>query len=174
MASAPLPPARGTAPYRIELVCLGNICRSPMADVVLTARLTEAGLDDRVQVRSSGTAGWHVGKPMDQRSAATLESAGYDASRHRARQLDLDDLAQLDLVLVMDRSNLDDVVSTRSDPEQRVRLFRSLDPIDPDGEVPDPYYGGDAGFQEVLAMIDRTVNQLVARLLELLPPRTPR
>ena len=174
MASAPLPPARGTAPYRIELVCLGNICRSPMADVVLTARLTEAGLDDRVQVRSSGTAGWHVGKPMDQRSAATLESAGYDASRHRARQLDLDDLAQLDLVLVMGRSILDDVVSTRSDPEQRVRLFRSLDPIDPDGEVPDPYYGGDAGFQEVLAMIDRTVNQLVARLLELLPPRTPR
>ena len=173
MATSPLPPPRGPAPYRIELVCLGNICRSPMADVVLTAKIAEAGLDDRVEVRSSGTAGWHIGKTMDPRSAATLESAGYDASRHRARQFDRADLDRLDLVLVMDRSNLADVGQTGPDPDERVRLFRSLDPIEPDGEVPDPYYGGDAGFQEVLAMIDRTVTHLVARLLEQLPAKDP-
>ena len=81
-----LPEAQVPGRYRIELVCLGNICRSPMAHVVLEARLAEAGLDDRVEVTSSGTGDWHVGKPMDRRAAATLTAAGYDATRHRARQ----------------------------------------------------------------------------------------
>ncbi|WP_372727766.1 low molecular weight protein-tyrosine-phosphatase [Nocardioides sp.] len=169
-----LPAPRGDG-YRIELVCLGNICRSPMADVVLSAAVGAAGLDDRVAVRSSGTAGWHVGKAMDPRSAATLTAAGYDAEQHRARQFDPADLAHLDLVLVMDASNLADVVSTTraragGDPgaDGRVRLFRDFDPVEPGGEVPDPYYGGDAGFEEVLAMVDRTVHQLVLRLTDLL------
>ena len=76
-----LPAPRQHGRYRIALVCLGNICRSPMAHVVLESRLADAGLDDRVEVASSGTGGWHVGKPMDSRAAASLTAAGYDAEQ---------------------------------------------------------------------------------------------
>ncbi len=85
MAERVLPPARRPGRYHLAVVCLGNICRSPMADVVLAERLADAGLNDRVSVGSSGTGGWHVGDPMDRRAAATLTAAGYDATRHRAR-----------------------------------------------------------------------------------------
>ena len=159
--------------YRVALVCLGNICRSPMAHVVLEARLADAGLDDRVTVTSSGTGGWHVGDPMDRRAAATLTAAGYDAGRHRARQFEPASHAELDLVLAMDEQNLADLVSTRStddgptdDGDRRVRLFRDFDPREPGGEVPDPYYGGPDGFEEVLGMVERTA----ASLVELLAP----
>ncbi len=167
---ARLPAPRQPGSYRIALVCLGNICRSPMAHVVLAARLAEAGLDDRVEVTSSGTAGWHVGRPMDERAAATLTAAGYDATRHRARQFDPARLDQLDLVLAMDAANLAELVgdSGRGPGNGRVRLFRDFDPDDPGGEVPDPYYGGVSGFEEVLAMVERTTAVIVAGLPQLL------
>ncbi len=152
-----LPPARTPGDYRIELVCLGNICRSPTAHVVLEARLADAGLD-HVTVTSSGTGDWHVGNPMDRRAAATLTAAGYDASRHRARQHDADSGA--DLVLAMDAQNLADL----GGPSDRVRLFRDFDPVERGGDVPDPYYGGHSGFEEVLAMVDRTAAALVDEL----------
>jgi len=157
-----LPAPRTPGHYRIALVCLGNICRSPMADVVLSARVEEAGLAAAVEVASCGTGGWHVGDPMDQRAAATLTGAGYDASRHRARQFDPTWLDEHDLVLAMDRSNLADVSPTAG--TERVRLFRDFDPVDPGGEVPDPYYGGPAGFEEVLTMVERTAAAIVALL----------
>ena len=164
-----LPAARTPGRYRVALVCLGNICRSPMADVVLSARVEEAGLAALVEVASCGTGGWHVGDPMDPRAAATLTGAGYDASRHRARQFDTTWLDDNDLVLAMDRSNLADVVSTSSTTDtasttDRVRLFRDFDPVDTGGEVPDPYYGGHAGFEEVLTMVERTAAAIVALL----------
>ena len=158
-----LPSPRTPGSYRIELVCLGNICRSPTAHVVLESRLADAGLDDRVEVTSSGTGGWHVGNPMDDRAAATLDAAGYDPTRHRARQYDARPEAY-DVVLVMDGSNLADV-GGRTD---RVGLFRDLDPVDPGAEVPDPYYGGADGFEEVLAMVERTSDAIVAALQPLL------
>ena len=153
-----LPPARRPGEYRIALVCLGNICRSPMAHVVLEARLADAGLDDRVSVTSSGTGDWHVGHPMDRRAAATLTTAGYDATRHRARQWAGNDDA--DLVLAMDAQNLADI----GGPSDRVMAFRTFDPAEPGGDVPDPYYGGDAGFEEVLSMVDRTSASLVEQV----------
>ncbi len=159
-----LPPPRTPGSYRIELVCLGNICRSPTAHVVLESRLTDAGLDDRVEVTSSGTGGWHVGNPMDDRAAATLDAAGYDPTRHRARQYDDARPESYDVVLVMDGANLADV-GGRTD---RVGLFRDLDPVDPGAEVPDPYYGGADGFEEVLAMVERTSDAIVAALQPLL------
>jgi protein-tyrosine phosphatase len=161
-----LPPARTPGSYAVALVCLGNICRSPMADVVLQERLVRAGLDDRVSVASCGTGDWHVGHPMDPRAAATLEAAGYDPTRHRAQTLDASWFERFDLVLAMDGSNLADVRALRGstpDPD-RAMLFRSLDPVDPGSEVPDPYYGGDAGFEEVLAMVERTTDALVRGL----------
>lgn len=155
-----LPRPRTAGAYRIALVCLGNICRSPMAHVVLESRLADAGLDDRVEVASSGTGGWHVGDPMDQRAAATLTAADYDPTRHRAQQYDAAWPESYDLVLVMDAANLSDV-GGRTD---RVGMFRDFDPADPGEDVPDPYYGGDEGFEGVLAMVERTSDALVTAL----------
>lgn len=153
-----LPSPREPGCYRIALVCLGNICRSPMAHVVLEARLAAADLADVVTVTSSGTGGWHEGKPMDERAAATLTGAGYDASRHRARTFDASWHDDHDLVLVMDEANLSDV----GGPGERVGMFRDFDPDEPGAEVPDPYYGGAVGFEEVLGMVERTSSALVS------------
>jgi protein-tyrosine phosphatase len=155
-----LPAPREAGRYSISLVCLGNICRSPMADVILETKLAAAGLADRVQVSSSGTGGWHVGSPMDERAAATLAGAGYDPTRHRARQYDHTGRSRYDLLLAMDANNLADI-GGRSD---RVRLFRDFDPVDPGADVPDPYYGGPAGFEEVLSMVERTTAAIVDAL----------
>jgi protein-tyrosine phosphatase len=155
-----LPPPRTPGRYAISLVCLGNICRSPTAHVVLEARLAEAGLDDRVSVRSSGTGDWHVGRPMDTRAAATLERAGYDASRHRAQQYDDVWAGEDDLVLAMDDDNLADL-GGRTD---RLMLFRDFDPVGTGEDVPDPYYGGADGFHDVLTIVERTSDALVAAL----------
>lgn len=162
----PLPSPRVPGHYAVALICLGNICRSPTAQVVLEQRLVDAGLDDRVTVRSGGTGDWHVGDPMDRRAAATLSAGGYDASRHRARQYDDSWSEEHDLVLAMDLDNLADL-GGRS---ERVGMFRDFDPVDPGGEVPDPYYGGADGFAEVLTMVERTSEALVAELAALLGP----
>jgi protein-tyrosine phosphatase len=174
-----LPPAREPGRYRIAVVCLGNICRSPVADVVLTSLVADAGLGDQVEIRSSGTGAWHVGEAMDRRAAGTLTTAGYDPSRHGAKKFDPGSLADLDLVLAMDGANLADIrasvaalgdgavppgATTGGGDADRIRLFREFDPVEPGGEVPDPYYGGHAGFEEVLTMVERTAAAIVAEL----------
>jgi len=137
----------------VVFVCSGNICRSPIAEKVFAAELERAGLADGVRVTSAGTGGWHVGDPADGRAAAVLRAAGYP-SDHRARQVDAEALGA-DLIVALDdthRRALCDVGASR------VRLLRSFDPTAPEGaEVPDPYYGGDDGFDEVLAMIQAAV-----------------
>ena len=158
-------------PYRVAVVCLGNICRSPMADVVVNDRLEAAGLDDRVEVVSAGTGGWHVGGPMDRRAAALLTTHGYDATRHRAQQIEADWFDDVDLVLAMDADNFADLVAMG--PADRVRMFRDFDPrvgAAGDRDVPDPYFGGDDGFEEVLAMVERTADALVPVLSRLVDP----
>jgi protein-tyrosine phosphatase len=162
-----LPPAsrRTGAPYRIAVVCLGNICRSPMADVVLNDRLQRAELAEAVEVISAGTGHWHVGGPMDDRAAALLTRHGYDATRHRARQFDPSWFDDVDLVLAMDSANYADV--TRLGPATSVRMFRDFDPLAEeagDRDVPDPYFGGDDGFEAVLEIIERTSDALVQAL----------
>jgi low molecular weight protein-tyrosine phosphatase len=170
MTPPPLPaPRRSGTPYRIALVCLGNICRSPIADVVLNHRLASAGLDGDVEVVSAGTGDWHVGNPMDRRAAALLTSHGYDASRHRAQLFEAHWFEEQDLVLAMDESNAADLRAefgdTLDDPA-RLKLFREFDPRAHDGdrEVPDPYYGGDDGFATVLAIVERTCDEIVFAL----------
>lgn len=154
--------------YRIALVCLGNICRSPIAEVVLTARLEEAGLADEVEVVSAGTGDWHVGDPMDRRAAAVLTAHGYDASRHRAQQVGTAGLDRADLVLAMDVDNHADLLALTELglSADKLRMFRDYDPraTDADRDVPDPYYGGDDGFDTVLALVERTATGLVAAL----------
>jgi protein-tyrosine phosphatase len=156
-------------PFRIALVCLGNICRSPTADVVLNRLLDEAGLDD-VVAESCGTAGWHVGERMDPRTAAVLADAGYDPSRHRARQFG-SSWFDHDLILTMDADNHRDVLAVLpAERHDRVRLFRSFDPqVDGSGsvpDVPDPWYGGSQGFLDVLEIVERTCAGIVAHLTD--------
>jgi protein-tyrosine phosphatase len=159
-----------------------------MAAVVLGRQVEKAGLAQRVRITSCGTGDWHVGQPMDRRAAATLMAADYDPSAHRARQFDPSWVQDNDLVLAMDAHNLADVIALDADPDTsaaqgRTRLFRDFDPVDPGGDVPDPYYGGPAGFEEVLEMVERTSAALVSALQrepslagrpELDDPTTPR
>jgi len=158
--------------YRVALVCLGNICRSPIAHIVLEEHLARAGLDQQVEVVSSGTGGWHDGEPMDRRAASVLRDAGYDPSRHRARTFSIDWYAENDLLLAMDHSNRADMIalSPTVAQEAQVRMFREFDPeaSEGDDEVPDPWYGGSDGFRDVLAMIERTTDELVDRLPQLM------
>jgi protein-tyrosine phosphatase len=168
-----LPPQRRTgAPYRVAVVCLGNICRSPMADVVLNDRIRERGLEGTIEVVSAGTGDWHVGGPMDRRAAALLTSHGYDASTHRAQQFGVHWFDEVDLVLAMDADNYTDIVALG--PAAQVRMFRDFDPTiadgDQDRDVPDPYYGGDDGFEQVLAMVERTADAVVDAVASHLSP----
>jgi protein-tyrosine phosphatase len=158
-----LPAPVGT-PYRIAFVCLGNICRSPMAEVIMASLVEGAGLAAKVEVTSCGTGDWHMGDPIDPRAAAELQAAGYDSSAHRAKQFDASWLGK-DLVLAMDAKNLNDITDGRG-ADDRIRMFRSFDPLaGPDDlEVPDPFYGGDEGFAEVIAMVERTCRRLVTEL----------
>jgi protein-tyrosine phosphatase len=141
-----------------------------MADVVLSQRVDDTGLAGRVSVASCGTGGWHVGGPMDERAAAVLRANDYDPSGHRAQQFSPTWLESHDLVLAMDSSNLADlrrVEAQQAIEPDRVRLFGDFDPVEPGGEVPDPYYGGPQGFEEVLAMVERTCAVLVSALQQL-------
>lgn len=153
--------------HTIAMVCLGNICRSPIAEVVLSAKLAAAGLGDDVSVDSAGTGRWHVGEPIDPRAAAMLDEHGYDPQQHRARQFSADWFDTHDLVLAMDRSNLDELerISRSADDLGKISMFRSFDP-DATGslDVPDPWYGGRADFENVLALVERTTDALVDEL----------
>jgi protein-tyrosine phosphatase len=162
------PPRRPGQPYRVCLVCLGNICRSPMAESVLRARLARAGLGGAVEVDSAGTGDWHVGNRMDSRARAELARRGYDGTLHRARQIAPSWLAERDLVLAMDRQNLADLRRMAGDDpagRDRIRLLRSFDPRSgPDAEVPDPYYGEGASFGMVLDLVEAAADGLAAEL----------
>jgi protein-tyrosine phosphatase len=164
-------PAPTGSPYRIGFVCLGNICRSPMADVILSEMVASAGLGGLgglVDVASCGTGDWHIGHPMDPRAAAQLESAGYDPSTHRAQQFAASWLDR-DLLLAMDAKNLADLTAAGGTSD-RVRMFRSFDPLLPadagpgDLDVPDPYYGAEDGFVEVIGIVERTCRSILAEL----------
>lgn len=158
--------------YRIAVVCLGNICRSPMAHVVLESRLEAAGLSDRVEVVSAGTGGWHTGEAMDKRAATILGEAGYDPSRHVARKFTIDWYAENDLLLAMDESNYADMADLSPSVASlaKLRMFRDFDPeaTETDNEVPDPWYGELDGYRLVLTMVERTVDNLVKQLPDLI------
>ena len=143
-------------------ICSGNICRSPMAEKVFATELEKAGLADRVVVSSAGTGPWHAGEPADERAAEVLRRHGYPAD-HVARQVNPNHL-EADLLLAAGADHvaaLTRVLGTREAAE-RVRLLRSFDPAAPEGaEVPDPYYGGDNGFDDVLAMVEATMPGLL-------------
>ncbi|WP_020577964.1 low molecular weight protein-tyrosine-phosphatase [Actinopolymorpha alba] len=171
----PLPRAASPAPYHISMICLGNICRSPIAEVVFRQRLVDADLATAVVVDSAGLGGWHVGQPMDPRSQAVLREAGYaegEVRRHRAQQIERDWFASRDLVLAMDGSNLDGLRSLApAGDAARIALFGTYGGNI--GEIPDPYYGGPEGFAHVLRLVERAAAGLASDLAELLGSSRP-
>ena len=150
---------------RVLAVCLGNICRSPAAEAAIAEAAAEAGVD--IEVDSAGTGAYHIGEPPDERMRRAGSKAGLSIAG-RARQFDRADFDRFDLIVVMDRANLRDVLAQAPDDEaaDRVRLFRSFDPdADPiDLDVPDPYYGGADGFAEVVDLVRRAAAGLVAEV----------
>jgi protein-tyrosine phosphatase len=178
MASSPpaeLPSPRDPdAPYRVCLVCLGNICRSPMAETVLRAELSRAGLDGVVVVDSAGTGDWHIGGRMDPGARAALARRGYDGSEHRARQFEAPWLAQRDLVLAMDRRNLADLRRMAKHGEaDRIRLFGEVGGLTQTGagDIPDPWGGGPEEFGHVLDLLGAAAPVIARRLSRLLETR---
>lgn len=141
--------------YRICFVCLGNICRSPIAEAVMQSLLVERGLSDRVALSSAGTGDWHIGECADERAVAVLARHGYDASQHRAKQFTREAYDDCDLVIAMDSANVSTLRRLAPDGDaDKVRLLREFDSSATDSDVPDPYYGGPEGFDEVLAMVE--------------------
>lgn len=138
-----------------------------MAHVVFARKLDKAGLASRVSVDSSGTGDWHIGEQMDRRAAATLKAAGYDPSRHRSRLFESDWYDNHDLILVMDDMNRADVLRLAPvvDDHDRVMMFRAFDPeAEADLVLPDPWYGGQSGFEDVLDTVERTTDALIDAL----------
>jgi protein-tyrosine phosphatase len=148
---------------RICFVCLGNICRSPTAEGVMRSLIETAGLTARITLDSAGTGGYHVGEKSDSRTRTAAKKRGYDLD-HRAWQFTQKDFSRFDLVLAMDGSNLSCLnAMVRGGVRRDVRLFRSFDPTAEEGaEVPDPWYGGDEGFEEVIDQCERACAGLLA------------
>ena len=155
------------------MVCLGNICRSPMAEALIRAEADRAGLAGRVRVESAGTGDWHAGEPMDSSARAELARHGHDGSAHRARQIAPDWLGRFDLILASDQRNLRALLQMargRTDLTGRIRLLRDFDQKAPGGsEVPDPYGGTAEEFAGAYELIDAAARGLTEQLARLLP-----
>ncbi|MBI5106205.1 MAG: low molecular weight phosphotyrosine protein phosphatase [Solirubrobacterales bacterium] len=152
---------------RILFVCMGNICRSPTAEGVMRHVLREEGLEDRIHVDSAGTGDWHVGEPPDRRSAAAARARGITLEG-AARQVTPEDFESFDLLLAADRQNLAHLrAMAPPGTEEKVRLLREFDDGSagaPDLDVPDPYFGGERGFEEVLDLVEAACRGLAGRL----------
>jgi protein-tyrosine phosphatase len=168
------PPLQPFGTYKICLVCLGNICRSPMAEVVLREVLARSALAGAVSVQSAGTGDWHVGERMFGPARAELERRGYDASAHRARQIQPSWLGEYDLVVAMDRANLASLHRMAPDAGTagRIRLLRTFDSALPaddpyDGEVPDPFGGSPDDYALAFDLVLAATTGLAGKLAEL-------
>lgn len=155
-----------TDPFRVIFVCTGNICRSPMAEVVLRALAAQRGLAARLLSRSAGTGDWHLGERADQRTLQALSRQGYDGSMHRAKQFSAASFAENDLIVALDRTHerILRAWAPTADDKGKVMLLRAFEPHAPSMDVPDPYYAGEAMFDSVLAMIESATRGLFSQL----------
>jgi protein-tyrosine phosphatase len=151
---------------RILFVCMGNICRSPTAEGVMRSLLLEAGLQERIEVDSAGTGGWHAGDPPDARATEAARARGI-ALAGAARQVGPEDFERFDMLVAMDRENLRDLLAMAPDEDaaEKVRLLREFDAAAAgDLDVPDPYYGGARGFERVLDLVTAACRGLIDEL----------
>jgi protein-tyrosine phosphatase len=148
-------------------VCLGNICRSPSAEAVMRGIAAREAPELGIEVDSAGTAGYHLGEPPDERSQEAARRRGYDMALLRARIVEPEDFERFDLILAMDQSNLA-ALRRRAPPaaRERVRLFLEFAPDQGTTDVPDPYYGGAAGFEQVLDLVEAAARGLITHLRE--------
>ena len=144
------------------MVCLGNICRSPLAEGILQAK----AVDFPMYVDSAGTASFHIGNPPDPRSIAVARKNNIDISRQRCRQFRLEDFEDFDKIFAMDFSNYDDILRMAPNDKARSKVVLLLDILDePIQEVPDPYYGGPDGFDHVFELIERACDRIYRDLI---------
>jgi protein-tyrosine phosphatase len=153
-------------PIRILFVCLGNICRSPLAEAVFRHKVRDRGVEDRFEIDSAGTSGYHNGAPPDPRSTETARRRGVELAG-QSRQLSAPDLRRFDYVVAMDEENLREIraLEAASGGSARIHRLREWDPEAPGGDVPDPYYGGPSGFDDVHDIVDRSCDALLDHLL---------
>ncbi|MDG4548868.1 MAG: low molecular weight phosphotyrosine protein phosphatase [Candidatus Contendobacter sp.] len=153
---------------KVLFVCMGNICRSPMAEGAFRRLLERVELAEHVFVDSAGTHSYHIGSPPDPRSQATALSRGVSLRHLRARQVTTADLVEFDYVLAMDRDNFDHLLALGKEPEarRRIRLFLDFAPNLPEREVPDPYYGGSGGFERVMDLVEEAARGLLIDIRE--------
>jgi protein-tyrosine phosphatase len=152
---------------RVLMVCMGNICRSPMAHGVFAKRLRDTGLEHVVEVDSAGTHGYHAGEPPDRRAQVTARSRGYELSDLRARRLQEQDFHEFDYILVMDQENLSHAQSLQpEDGKARLHRFLEFAATRSEREVPDPYYGGAQGFEKVLDLVEDAAEGFLSHLRE--------
>jgi protein-tyrosine phosphatase len=153
---------------RLLFVCLGNICRSPTAEGVMRSLVEQAGLGDRVELDSAGTGAWHVGSSPDARASAAAQTRGVVLDG-RARQVRRADFEDFDLLLAMDTSNMRELrqLAPGAQEREKVRLLREFDPVSANTEnldVPDPFYGGDGGFEKVFDLVHAACKGLLAKI----------
>lgn len=139
----------------VLFVCLGNICRSPLAEVIFQNHLRQRNLQDSFRLDSAGTGAWHIGKPAHHQSIRVASDNGIDLSQHRARQVCKDDFDHYDYIVAMDTSNYYDLKSLQLKGKAEIVRIRDYDSDQSDPDVPDPYYGGPEGFDAVFRILDR-------------------
>ncbi len=149
-------------PTKVLMVCLGNICRSPLAHGILQTKVDPT----KAQVDSAGTGSWHIGQPPDKRSIAIAKANGLDISQQRGRQFVAEDFERFDKIYVMDLSNLENVLKLVQKPEHKGKVRLILEVLFPgeNVDVPDPYYGGTEGFKQVYHMLDQACQKIAAQL----------
>ncbi len=155
------------SPTRVLFVCLGNTCRSPAAEIIFRAAVERAGLGAAFEIDSCGTASYHTGQKPDSRMLAALERAGYAWDGHRARTFSRVDFSRFDLIIPQDASNREDILSLARNAADaaRVHPMREWFPAGcREHGVPDPYYGGDAGFDDVVSLLADSCERLLAEL----------
>ena len=152
---------------KILMVCLGNICRSPMADGLMRKKIADHNLD--VVIDSAGTGDWHIGHPPDSRMIETAKNNGVPIDELRGRQFKVEDFDVFDRIIVMDKSNSDNVRKVARDEKdvRKIEMFLDLTHPGKDLDVPDPYFGGDEGFQDVFDMLDAGTDVILKELKEI-------
>lgn len=150
-------------PTKVLMVCLGNICRSPLAQGILESKID---VSMQIEVDSAGTAAWHSGNKPDERSILVAKKYGIDISNQKARLFTPDDFNNFDYIYVMDQSNYKNVMQLAPSNNTRAKVEIILNELYPDEnrEVPDPYYGGANGFEEVYNMLDKACNQIIHKI----------
>lgn len=144
----------------VLFVCLGNICRSPLAEGIFRRKVQDAGRSDQILIDSAGTGAWHAGNPPDPRSIEIAAAHGIDISSQRARQVTSSDYDRFDYLVAMDADNLANLLSGKGKQHQGIRLLLTNPPAD----VPDPYYGGPKGFEEVYRLVDGGCDALLTSI----------